>query len=140
MKKLNSFILKNQDFMNNSEIDCNNIPECLEAIEIFINKILQDNTDLVNHLNKLINNKNETLEKEVAQLERNCNKYKYALFDKNRLYDIFSKKYIGIPIYVSSKKNHLSIEHTHPPHDYILGKDKFATVGRLKKEINEIIK
>ncbi len=23
-----------------------------------------------------------------------CNKYKYALFDKNRLYDIFSKKYI----------------------------------------------
>lgn len=53
---------------------------------------------------------------------------------------IFSKKYIGIPIYVSSKKDHLSIEHTHPPHDYILGKDKFATVGKLKTEINEIIK
>ena len=53
---------------------------------------------------------------------------------------IFSKKYIGIPIYVSSKKNHLSIEHTHPPHDYILGKDKFETVGKVKTEINEIIK
>jgi hypothetical protein len=53
---------------------------------------------------------------------------------------IFSKKYIGIPIYVSSKKNHLSIEHTHPPHDYILGKDKFTTVNKLKLEINEIIK
>lgn len=53
---------------------------------------------------------------------------------------IFSKKYIGIPIYVSSKKNHLSIEHTHPPHDYILGKDKFTTINKLKFEINEIIK
>lgn len=53
---------------------------------------------------------------------------------------IFSKKYIGIPIYVSSKKNHLSIEHTHPPHDYILGKDKFSTINKLKFEINEIIK
>jgi hypothetical protein len=53
---------------------------------------------------------------------------------------IFSKKYIGIPIYVSSKKNHLSIEHTHPPHDYILGKDKFTTISKLKFEINAIIK
>jgi hypothetical protein len=53
---------------------------------------------------------------------------------------IFSKKYIGIPIYVSSRKNHLSIEHTHPPHDYILGKDKFTTINKLKFEINEIIK
>ena len=53
---------------------------------------------------------------------------------------IFSKKYIGIPIYVSSKNNHLSIEHTHPPHDYILGKDKFTTINKLKFEINEIIK
>ena len=52
---------------------------------------------------------------------------------------IFSKKYIGIPIYVSSKNNHLSIEHTHPPHDYILGKDKFTTINKLKFEINEII-
>ena len=55
--------------------------------------------------------------------------------------DIFltTDKYLGIPMYVSIKNNFLSFEHTHPPHSYISGKNKFVKVADLKKEINEII-
>ena len=48
-------------------------------------------------------------------------------------------KYLCIPMYVSIKNNFLSFEHTHPPHEYILSKNKFKKVSDLKKEINEII-
>ena len=48
-------------------------------------------------------------------------------------------KYLGVPMYVSIKNNFLSFEHTHPPHSYILGENKFIKVANLKKEINEII-
>ena len=52
---------------------------------------------------------------------------------------IFSKKYLGVPIFVSIKNKHLSMEHTHPPHEYIMSKDKFLRVSILKKQIDEII-
>jgi len=52
---------------------------------------------------------------------------------------IFSDKYLGIPIYVSIKDGHISMEHTHPPHLYIWGDDKFQRVNELKNKINEII-
>ena len=42
-------------------------------------------------------------------------------------------------MYVSVKNNFLSFEHTHPPHEYILSKNKFLKVSDLKKEIYEII-
>jgi hypothetical protein len=50
-----------------------------------------------------------------------------------------TKEYLGIPIYASLKNNYLSFEHTHPPHEYILSKNKFVKVNELKKELNEII-
>jgi predicted S18 family serine protease len=48
-----------------------------------------------------LKNKNETLEKEVAQLQRNCNKYKYEYkelsLDYNRLYDTsLCAKYVDL--------------------------------------------
>ncbi len=52
---------------------------------------------------------------------------------------IFSKNYLGIPIFISIKNKHLSMEHTHPPHEYIISKDKFQRVSALKKQINEIL-
>jgi hypothetical protein len=52
---------------------------------------------------------------------------------------LFTDKYIGIPMYVSIKNKHISFEHTHPPHEYILSKDKFKRISDLKKEIYEII-
>jgi hypothetical protein len=49
-----------------------------------------------------------------------------------------TKEFLGIPIYASVKNKHVSFEHTHPPHEYILSKDKFTIIQNLKKEINEI--
>ena len=40
-------------------------------------------------------------------------------------------------MYVGNK--HVSLEHTHPPHEYILSNNKFQKVAILKNEINEII-
>lgn len=54
-------------------------------------------------------------------------------------YYIFSQKFIGIPIYVSIYNNAISMEHTHPPHHYILSQDKYKIVSKLKKKINEIV-
>ena len=42
-------------------------------------------------------------------------------------------KYIGVPMYVSVKNNFLSFEHTHPPHEYIVGEKKFVKVANLKR-------
>ena len=50
-----------------------------------------------------------------------------------------SEDYLGIPIYLSFKNKHLSLEHTHPPHEYILSNDKFKKVAEYKKEFYEII-
>ena len=52
---------------------------------------------------------------------------------------IFTDKYLGIPIYLAIKDNHLSLEHTHPPHHYILSGDKFKTITEIKSEVHEII-
>ena len=52
---------------------------------------------------------------------------------------LFTDKYIGIPIFCSIKNKHISLEHTHPPHTYILSEDKFRIVSELKKEFSEII-
>ena len=52
---------------------------------------------------------------------------------------LVTEKYLGIPMYISVNDKHLSFEHTHPPHEYILSENRFTKVSNLKKEINEII-
>ena len=52
---------------------------------------------------------------------------------------LFTDKYIGVPIYCSIKNKHISLEHTHPPHAYILSEDKFRIISEIKKEFSEII-
>ena len=47
---------------------------------------------------------------------------------------IFSDSFLGIPIFISKNRNHLSMEHTHPPHHYIISNDKYQTVSKLKKK------
>ena len=49
------------------------------------------------------------------------------------------EKYLGIPTFLTIKNNHLSFEHTHPPHEYILNKEKFKIVADLKNKFNDII-
>lgn len=50
-----------------------------------------------------------------------------------------TKSFLGVPMYVSVKDRFLSFEHTHPPHEYILSKNKFIKITELKNEINRII-
>ena len=52
---------------------------------------------------------------------------------------LFSDKYIGVPIFCSIQDKHISLEHTHPPHEFIMSEDKFKLVSELKKEFSEII-
>jgi hypothetical protein len=52
---------------------------------------------------------------------------------------MFTDKYIGVPVFCSIKGKHISLEHTHPPHEYIMGVDRFRIVSELKREFNEII-
>lgn len=49
-----------------------------------------------------------------------------------------TQEFIGIPIYLSVKNKHMSLEHTHPPHEYFFGQNKFKNVKILKDRINEI--
>ena len=37
------------------------------------------------------------------------------------------------------KNNHISFEHTHPPHQYILSNDKYILVKNLKQKFHDII-
>ena len=52
---------------------------------------------------------------------------------------IYSEECLGIPLYVSIKNNHISFEHTHPPHHYILSEDRYKTVANIKNEFKKII-
>ena len=87
----------------------------------------------------LVNYKRKSIEEEF-EIKKN---YTNFIEINNKLIkpEIFlvTDKYLGIPMYVSIKNNFLSFEHTHPPHEYILSKNKFLRIANLKKEINEII-
>lgn len=61
-----------------------------------------------------------------------------AEFLDNETY-LFTNEYLCIPLYVSINNNHISFEHTHPPHEYILSDDKYIKITDLKKKFNEII-
>ena len=52
---------------------------------------------------------------------------------------LVSDNYIGIPIYVSEKDGHLSMEHTNPPNSNLLSQDRLKIVKKFKREISEII-
>ena len=52
---------------------------------------------------------------------------------------LYTKKYLGIPIFVNIRDKHISFEHTHPPHEYILNEDKFELVNKVKRKFDEII-
>jgi len=74
---------------------------------------------------------------EVKTNYTNCIELKNSMI-KPEIF-LVSKGYLGIPMYVSIKNNHVSFEHTHPPHEYILSDNKFRKISDLKKEINEIV-
>ena len=63
---------------------------------------------------------------------------------KEKLSNCFlvAKDYLGIPIYlVEYDDGSLSFEHTHPPHESILGSERYHLVNQLKeKAFDEITK
>lgn len=86
-----------------------------------------------------VNYKNKIIEKEVILKTNNTNiiEIESQLINPNIFF--VTKQYLGIPMYLSLKDNHLSFEHTHPPHGYIYSKNKFEIINNIKNEINEII-
>jgi hypothetical protein len=57
---------------------------------------------------------------------------------------LFARNYIGIPVFVSEYDNgSLSFEHTHPPHEFVTGSDRYKLVHKFKEdryeEISKII-
>ena len=52
---------------------------------------------------------------------------------------IYIDSFIGIPIFLSIDRGHLSFEHTHPPYHYILGEKNFKLANKLKNRIHEKI-
>tara|TARA_B100001057_G_scaffold499838_1_gene612085 strand:- start:5843 stop:6604 length:762 start_codon:yes stop_codon:yes gene_type:complete len=87
----------------------------------------------------LVNYKSKNIE-EQFQIKTN---YTNCIEINNKLIkpEIFlvTDNFLGIPMYASVRNNFISLEHTHPPHEYILSKNKFLRISNLKKEINEII-
>jgi len=86
-------------------------------VDLIKKKILQKNEILTNFTNEVVVDSN--------------------LIEPN-IY-IYTDKYLGIPIYLTIKNKHISFEHTHPPHHYILSDDKFKKISEIKKEVYEII-
>lgn len=129
MVTLNGSILSSTFLLTNSQCNENFVlirnifyKPIIEAFKIFIvnikhKKILFSDTIKTNHTN-LIKLSNELINQDCY---------------------LVSKDYIGIPIYLTTQNGHMSLEHTLPPHSYILSSDKFKKVSELKKKINEII-
>ena len=52
---------------------------------------------------------------------------------------LFTNEYLCIPLYISIKNNHISFEHTHPPHEYILSEDRYIKISNLKKNLMKLL-
>ena len=53
---------------------------------------------------------------------------------------LVSNEFLGIPIYLNQYEDGMiSIEHTHPPHSYILGQKKYEVVKNYKKKFLKIV-
>lgn len=53
---------------------------------------------------------------------------------------LYADNFLGIPIYlIEYSDGSLSFEHTHPPHESLLGGDRYERVGALKRKAHEEI-
>ena len=86
-----------------------------------------------------VNYKKRIVEKEIILRTNNTNIIEInSHLIKPEIFFV-TKKYLGIPMYLSLKDKHLSFEHTHPPHSYIYSKNRFEMINNIKEDINEII-
>ena len=78
----------------------------------------------------------------LKKIQATSNKTNVIQIDKifiNQNTYIFSEEFLGIPIFLSEKNGHLSLEHTHPPYHYILGERNFQIANKFKNKIYEKI-
>tara|TARA_B100001173_G_scaffold231840_1_gene201651 strand:+ start:834 stop:1598 length:765 start_codon:yes stop_codon:yes gene_type:complete len=87
----------------------------------------------------LINVKTKKIEKKIELFSNYSN-----IFEVNKEFinpEIYfvTDNHLGVPMYISVNENHISFEHTHPPHEYIQSDNRFKKISEIKNEINEII-
>ena len=82
--------------------------------------------------------KKNTVIKEIECVTNKTNKITIdnKLIDPN-IY-LITESFLGIPIFCSILNGFISLEHTHPPHLYILSKDRFEIIKNLKGKIFDI--
>ena len=121
----------------------------LSPINILLNKENSENFLIFKNIYKepinkkfkgyFINYKKKKIIRECELLTNYTNNIKINIdLLEDEIY-FFTKDFIGIPIYLSCNNKHLSFEHTHPPHEYILSEDKFKRVSNFKNEFDEIV-
>ena len=76
-------------------------------------------------------------EKKIFTNKLNIIEVEKNLLDENMY--IFTDNYVGIPLFVSVNNDSISMEHTHPPHHYLLDYKKFEIIKKKKDEFIEII-
>tara|TARA_B100000029_G_C17586352_1_gene961235 strand:+ start:1328 stop:2104 length:777 start_codon:yes stop_codon:yes gene_type:complete len=86
----------------------------------------------VNYEKKEIVSKREAITNEV-------NFYRLEKEEIDKDIFLYSQNFLGIPIFLSEKNCHISMEHTHPPHEYVHSNDRFTLINNLKDEFNKII-
>ena len=105
---------------------------------IFIRNIFEDpikekfEAYLVNIKNKRVEEKIEIKTNFTNSFEIRSSLIRPEIF-------LVTKDYLGIPLYISIHNKHISFEHTHPPHEYILSQNRYKIIKNIKNEINEII-
>lgn len=87
----------------------------------------------------IVDIKNKIIIDEIKVLTNETNEIEIKKEFIENDYYIFTEKILGIPLFVTIKDNHLSFEHTHPPHLYLLNNNRFSKVAELKQEIRNII-
>ena len=97
----------------------------LPIIEEFFAYIIDITNRKVIRKIKLLSNTTNEINLEKSEIKKNSY--------------FFAKDFTGIPIFISQKKNSISMEHTHPPHHYLYDNNKFEIIKNLKKKIDEIL-
>ena len=108
---------KNYIIFRNIFIDPIERPFNIFFINLKTNKVLKKEQFLTNRTN-IIEIDNELIHSEIF---------------------FVTSDYLGVPIYLTEKNGHLSFEHTHPPHEYFMSKNKFKIIKEFKNEISKII-
>jgi len=105
---------------------------------IFIRNIFED--PVITEFNAyLVNIKNKKVEETIKIKTNFTNSFEInASLIRPEIF-LVTKDYLGVPMYVSVHEKHISFEHTHPPHEYILSQNKYKIIKDIKNEINEII-